>query len=241
MVLPDRRRARILDQIGIQVWRSRDAGGEDSAMTASEESKAAAPAGPVGSTEQEPVRYGSLEDISARVIECRQCPLHAQRTRAVPGAGNPDADWMFIGEAPGREEDIRGLPFVGRAGQLLDSMILALGLSRDQVYIANTIKCRPPNNRDPNPEEVHKCEPYLKAQIDLIQPRVIVALGRISAHLLLKTPDSVPMRELRGQVHQHGLTGTPLVVTYHPAYLLRSPDQKARAWEDLLLARSQLG
>ncbi|MXZ80313.1 MAG: uracil-DNA glycosylase [Gammaproteobacteria bacterium] len=240
MVLPDHRRTRILDQIGIQVWRSRDAGGEDSPVTASEESRVAAPVDPVNSTEQEPDRYRSLEDISAKVLECQRCPLHTQRKRAVPGTGNPDADWMFVGEAPGREEDIRGLPFVGRAGQLLDSMILALGLSRDQVYIANTIKCRPPNNRDPSPEEVRKCESYLKAQIGMIQPRVIVALGRISAHLLLKTPDSVPMRELRGQVHQHGPTGTPLVVTYHPAYLLRSPDQKARAWEDLLLARLQL-
>ena len=143
---------------------------------------------------------------------------------------------MFVGEAPGQHEDEQGLPFVGRAGTLLDAMIQALGMHRDETFIANVIKCRPPGNRDPLPEEVAACEPYLHQQLGQVRPRVIVALGRISAQALLKTTE--PLGKMRGRVYQYGAHATPLVVTYHPAYLLRSPDQKHKTWQDLLLARS---
>ena len=143
---------------------------------------------------------------------------------------------MFIGEAPGQNEDQQGLPFVGRAGQLLDAMIAALRMQRSDVFIANVIKCRPPANRDPVPEEIAECEPYLHRQLALVKPKVIVALGRISAQALLKTSES--LGSLRGKVHQYGPSNTPLVITYHPAYLLRSPQQKSKSWEDLLLAKS---
>jgi DNA polymerase len=140
---------------------------------------------------------------------------------------------MFVGEAPGADEDARGEPFVGRAGQLLNAMLFAVGLKREEVYIANVLKCRPPGNRDPQPNEVEQCEPYLLRQIELIRPRLIVALGRHAAHSLLKT--ELPLARLRGQRHDYH--GTPLIVTYHPAYLLRSPGDKRKAWEDLCLAR----
>ena len=143
---------------------------------------------------------------------------------------------MFVGEAPGADEDRQGEPFVGRAGQLLNSMIFAIGLKREEVYIANVIKCRPPGNRDPQPEEVEQCEPYLIRQIELIRPRLIVALGRHAAHSLLKT--ELPLAKLRGG--RHSYHDTPLIVTYHPAYLLRSPGEKRKVWEDLRLARSVL-
>jgi DNA polymerase len=145
---------------------------------------------------------------------------------------------MLIGEAPGAEEDRQGLPFVGRAGQLLTAMLRALGLSREQVYIANILKCRPPNNRDPRPEEVASCEGYLARQIELIAPGVILALGRIAGQNLLKV--DAPLKALRGRRHVYGAAGTPVVVTYHPAYLLRNPADKPRAWEDLRLARRVL-
>jgi DNA polymerase len=143
---------------------------------------------------------------------------------------------MVIGEAPGMDEDRQGEPFVGRAGQLLNAMLKALGLAREQVYIANILKCRPPRNRDPRPEEAAHCEPYLLRQIELVAPRVILAVGRIAAQSLLRT--DAPLGRLRGRIHRFGESGLPLVVTYHPAYLLRSPDQKGKAWQDLLLADS---
>ncbi|MEK7697869.1 MAG: uracil-DNA glycosylase [Pseudomonadota bacterium] len=167
---------------------------------------------------------------------CTQCGLHKTRTQTVFGVGNPTASWMFIGEAPGADEDRQGEPFVGRAGQLLNAMLFAMGLKREQVYIANVLKCRPPGNRDPQPEEVAQCEPYLIRQIEHIRPKLIVALGRHAAHSLLKT--EVPLARLRGQrLSYHGI---PLVVTYHPAYLLRSPGEKRKAWEDLMLAKSMM-
>jgi DNA polymerase len=173
--------------------------------------------------------------LEAAVSGCEACELHRHRTQTVFGVGSHTARWLFIGEAPGVEEDRRGEPFVGRAGQLLDAMLAALGLNRQQVFIANVLKCRPPGNRDPRPEESRACAPYLDRQIELIDPGVIVALGRISAQQLLGSDK--PLGSLRGRVHQLGPDNRPLVVTYHPAYLLRQPSQKARAWEDLLLAR----
>lgn len=172
------------------------------------------------------------EELEARVVACTACPLHAGRTQTVFGVGDRAARWMFIGEAPGEQEDLKGEPFVGRAGQLLDEMIRAIGLERRQVYIANVLKCRPPNNRDPAPEEAAACEDYLKAQVALVRPRIMIALGRIAAQNLLRT--GTPIGKLRGQVQRY--ENTPLVVTYHPAYLLRSPTEKRRAWDDLRLA-----
>ena len=175
------------------------------------------------------------EDIAAEVTQCRKCGLCETRTRTVFGVGDRNARWLVVGEAPGAEEDQKGEPFVGRAGGLLDSMLRGIGLAREQVFIANVLKCRPPNNRDPAPAEVAQCLPYLERQIALLGPRIMLAVGRIAAQNLLAT--DTPIGKLRGQVHRFGATGIPLVVTYHPAYLLRSPTEKRRAWEDLKLAR----
>lgn len=171
------------------------------------------------------------------VANCTACPLHATRTQGVLGVGDVHADWLFVGEAPGAEEDARGEPFVGAAGKLLDAMLAAIRLQRgDNVYITNVLKSRPPGNRNPKPEEVAACLPYLVRQVQLIQPRLIVALGRFAAHSLLDTDASIG--SLRGRVHQY--RGIPLVVTYHPAYLLRNLADKARAWEDLCLASATM-
>jgi uracil-DNA glycosylase family 4 len=172
------------------------------------------------------------DELASEVATCTACPLHQGRTQTVFGVGNRAAEWMFIGEAPGEQEDLQGEPFVGRAGQLLNEMIRAIGLRREDVYIANVLKCRPPKNRDPAPEEAAACEGYLKAQLALVKPKIILAVGRIAAQNLLKT--ATPIGKLRGQVHDY--EQTPLVVTYHPAYLLRSQTEKRRAWEDLKLA-----
>ncbi len=173
--------------------------------------------------------------LRAMVAACQRCDLHATRTQTVFGVGSPSARWMFIGEAPGAEEDRQGEPFVGRAGQLLTAMIRALGFSREEVYIANVLKCRPSGNRDPKPEEVRACRAYLERQIELVSPTLIVAVGRIAAQTLLET--DTPLAKLRGRVHGLGAGRRPLVVTYHPAYLLRSPGEKRKAWQDLLFAR----
>jgi len=173
-----------------------------------------------------------------RVRDCRACALRAGCTQTVFGVGNTQADLLVIGEAPGADEDRQGEPFVGRAGQLLNAMLLAMGFPREQVFIANIVKCRPPNNRDPLPEEALRCEPYLLQQIELIRPRLILAVGRVAAQNLLKT--DITVGKLRGRFHAFGERRIPLVVTYHPAYLLRSPDQKGRAWQDLQLALAGL-
>ncbi len=178
----------------------------------------------------------SLDKVAGEVNHCQRCQLHTTRIKAVAGAGSRDAEWMFIGEAPGQNEDQQGLPFVGRAGQLLDTIIAALQMQRSNVFIANVIKCRPPANRDPIAEEVAACEPYLHRQLALVKPKIIVALGRVSAQALLKT--SEPLAKLRGKVHHYGVANTPMIITYHPAYLLRSPGQKFKVWEDLLLAQA---
>lgn len=172
------------------------------------------------------------------VAACTACSLHQTRRQTVFGVGHPRARWMIVGEAPGEQEDLRGEPFVGAAGQLLDAMLHALDLTRAdapperQVYIANTLKCRPPRNRNPEPGELAQCEPFLMRQIALVQPRLILAMGRFAVQALLRT--ELPIGKLRGRVHRY--QGVPLVVTYHPAYLLRNPADKARAWDDLLLA-----
>ena len=174
--------------------------------------------------------------LRSEVASCTRCALHSSRTQGVFGVGNPQAQWLVIGEAPGAEEDRRGEPFVGRAGQLLDAMLKAIGLSREtNVFIANVLKSRPPGNRDPKPDEVAACLPYLMRQIALMRPRLILAVGRIAAQNLLAT--DLSLGRLRGKVHHFGELNTPLVVTYHPAYLLRTPGDKRKAWEDLKFAR----
>jgi DNA polymerase len=215
--------------MGIQAWELR---GADPA--------------PAGVDQVEPGSAPETAQISAldwqalqqQVSACTLCELHGSRTRTVFGVGNRDADWLIIGEAPGKDEDLQGEPFVGRAGQLLNAMLGAIGLKREQVYIANILKCRPPNNRDPRPQEVLHCEPYLMRQIELIQPGIILAVGRIAAQNLLKS--ETPIGKLRGRVHTFRDTGIPLVATYHPAYLLRSPLEKRKAWQDLQLALQTL-
>ena len=176
-------------------------------------------------------------ELRARVAGCTACAeLCRTRTQTVFGVGNTSAEWLIIGEAPGAEEDRQGEPFVGRAGQLLNAMLLAIGLPRETVFIANILKCRPPGNRDPKPEEVARCLPYLANQIALLKPKIILAVGRIAAQNLLAT--DAPLARLRGKLHTFGAADTPLVITYHPAYILRTPSDKRKAWEDLKFARA---
>jgi len=214
MIHPEQQRRAYLQAMGIDVWLPREA----------EEPEAAASV-----TSAEGMDWPELRDC---VAGCTRCELSTTRTNTVFGVGNTDADWLIVGEAPGAEEDRRGEPFVGRAGQLLDQMLLAIGESRESVFIANILKCRPPNNRDPNQKEAAACREYLERQIELIQPKIILAAGRIAAQNLLGSDD--PVGRLRGRPHE--LNGIPLVVTYHPAYLLRSPSQKHKSWSDLCLA-----
>ncbi len=185
-----------------------------------------------------PVEFTSLEALRAHIgpqcMRCKLCTLG--RKQVVFGVGNPSADLMFVGEAPGADEDEQGVPFVGRAGQLLTKIIEAIDLRRDDVYIANVIKCRPPGNRNPEPDEVLTCEPFLFQQIDLVRPKVVVALGKFAVQTLLRS--DTPITKLRGQVHP--FRGAVLVPTFHPAYLLRSPDKKRETWEDMKLVRSLL-
>ena len=169
------------------------------------------------------------------VRDCVRCGLHRGRTQTVFGSGSRTAEWMVVGEAPGAEEDRQGEPFVGPAGQLLTAMLGAIGLARDAVFVSNVLKCRPPENRDPKPEEVEQCLPYLAQQVALVRPRLILAFGRVAAQNLLGT--EATLGSLRGTVHRFGPLNTPVVVTYHPAYLLRSPGEKRKAWEDLKFAR----
>lgn len=174
------------------------------------------------------------DELADAVAHCTACKLHLTRTQGVLGVGDRNADWLIVGEAPGADEDARGEPFVGQAGKLLDAMLAAIGLVRgDNVYIANVLKSRPPGNRSPEPDEIAACLPYLLNQIALIRPKIILALGRFAAQTLLCTDETIA--RLRGRVHE--FQGIPLVVTYHPAYLLRNLPDKARAWEDLCLAR----
>ena len=187
-----------------------------------------------GAIAQEP-EYESLEAHYNAICECKKCPLWEGRTKFVYGVGNPHADIMFIGEAPGAEEDRLGEPFVGRAGKLLDKILAAIMFTRDDVYIANILKSRPPNNRDPLPSEMEACMPYLIEQLRLIKPRLICALGRIAGQALLNT--TTPLGKLRGRWHQY--EGVPLMVTYHPAALLRFPQYKRPTWEDMQMLRAE--
>jgi len=208
------RRLAILAEMGlVPVWRLR----QKSTVVASEES--------------------DWIRLEREVPACTACALHKSRTRTVLGVGDRHAHWLLVGEAPGAEEDRLGEPFVGQAGRLLDNMLAAIGLARgENVYIANVLKCRPPGNRNPEPEEVARCSPFLERQVALIQPKIILAMGRFAAQTLLASDATIA--SLRGRVHRYA--GVPLVVTYHPAYLLRNLPDKSKAWSDLLLARRTL-
>ncbi|HWL61861.1 MAG TPA: uracil-DNA glycosylase [Steroidobacteraceae bacterium] len=219
-------RAAYLAALGVPDWRQRRA-------LAVQPEPQALPVSPV------PGRDDSWDMVSAEVADCTRCGLHACRTRTVFGVGNRSARWLVVGEAPGAEEDRQGEPFVGRAGKLLDAMLLAIGLRRDEVFIANVLKCRPPDNRNPAPEEVAHCLPFLERQIGLLKPTIMLAVGSVAAQNLLAT--DVPVGRLRGRVHAFGSARTPVVVTYHPAYLLRSPGEKRKVWEDLKFARRIAG
>lgn len=222
----DARRLQYLRAMDIDVWERRDQ------VAAAPVAPAAVPGFPAHPPA--PMTAASWDELAHAVRNCMQCGLHSTRTQTVFGTGNLRAEWMIIGEAPGADEDRQGEPFVGRAGQLLNAMLRALGFPRETVFIANVLKCRPPGNRDPRPEEVACCSPYLARQIELVNPRVILCVGRIAAQNLLQT--DTPIGKLRGQVHRLGMQQRPVVVTYHPAYLLRSPGEKRKAWEDLQLA-----
>lgn len=201
-----------LKEMGIDLWRSKNA------------------------TEDNPQASVTWQKLEKQVTACSLCDLYRTRTKVVFGAGDRNAKIMFIGEAPGANEDLQGEPFVGRAGKLLNAMLQSIGLKRSDVYIGNILKCRPPGNRDPQPREVQLCTPYLQQQIALIQPKMLVAVGRIAAQFLLNTMES--MGRLRGKVYQYGPQNIPLIVTYHPAYLLRSPDEKRKAYMDFLTLKN---
>ncbi|HVS23651.1 MAG TPA: uracil-DNA glycosylase [Gammaproteobacteria bacterium] len=231
------RAQRYLAEIGITVYerrREHDAAASvaDGARVAAV-ARATAPSPAAGEAENE-----VWEQLAAEVRACTRCGLHKTRTQTVFGVGRRDAELLVIGEAPGADEDRQGEPFVGRAGLLLNAMLRAIGLPRSEVYIANILKCRPPGNRDPQPEEASTCTPYLSRQIALVRPRAILAVGRIAAQWLLQS--DAPIGRLRGRVFHYGESGTPLIVTYHPAYLLRSPLVKATAWTDLCMVKDLL-
>src|ERR1700742_3980510 len=216
-------RQEYLAALGLKSWTLRDRTGRP---------EAAVSMPPVPASREDGTDW---HELRARVAACTRCSLSATRTQTVFGLGNLQADWLVVGEAPGADEDRKGEPFVGRAGQLLNSMLLAIGLPREQVYIANVLKCRPPGNRDPSPGEAAECLPYLEQQIALFKPKIMLAVGRIAAQNLLRTDKT--LGTLRQQVHRFGAASVPLVVTYHPAYLLRTPGEKRKAWEDLKFAR----
>ncbi len=214
-----------LQAMGVQRWVVRE-GVEDLVVDGVPEQQTAT---------AEPVMQDWLA-LEAQVAGCQKCVLHESRSQTVFGAGNKDADWLIIGEAPGDEEDRQGEPFVGPAGELLAEMLFAAGLQREDIYIANILKCRPPANRDPLPDEVACCQAYLQQQITLMQPQLIFAVGRIAAHNLLQKKEK--LGDLRGKVHHYGETNIPVIVTYHPAYLLRSPLEKRKVWYDLQFAQA---
>lgn len=228
------RRERYLEALGVDVWLQRSPRSSlAAAPTASTPPAAVAPA-----MAMSPAAGADWDALRTAVSGCTRCGLCNTRTQTVFGVGDLHSDLFVIGEAPGADEDAQGEPFVGRAGQLLNSMLRALGRPRATVYIANVLKCRPPGNRDPSPTEVAQCLPYLQRQVELVAPRLLLAVGRIAAQNLLAT--DAPLARLRSRVHRFGAQATPLVVTYHPAYLLRSPGEKRKAWEDLKFARAQL-
>lgn len=227
-----------LDAMGIQLWHRRglETAVPEPVPASAPVSENKSPDIPQSDSPAIPldITGADWDRLEQTVTACVACGLQQTRTQTVFGVGNSSARWVFVGEAPGAEEDRLGEPFVGRAGQLLDAMLAALGLKREDVYIANVLKCRPPKNRDPRPQEVERCEPFLIRQLELINPSIIVALGRHAAHSLLKT--DLALGKLRGRKHDYH--GTPLIATYHPAYLLRSPQEKRKAWDDLKMAKS---
>ena len=218
MIHPEHQRRAYLQAMGIDVWLPRDAAEPEDAPVAA--------AGTAGAEDLD------WDELRQCVADCTRCALSLSRRQTVFGVGNQNADWMIVGEAPGAEEDRRGEPFVGPAGKMLDEMLRAIGLTRESVFVANTLKCRPPDNRDPKPTEAEACRDYLDRQIELVQPKIILAVGKIAAQILLQCDD--PVGRMRGTAHNYN--GVPLVVTYHPAYLLRSPAQKRKTWSDLCLA-----
>ena len=242
MAWSERQRA-MLAEMGIRLWAAPppdpirvDVG---TPLPRAERAEGAAPAAATTRGDR-PVGVESMDWPALReaVVNCRACKLCEGRRQTVFGVGNTSAHWMVVGEAPGEQEDLQGEPFVGKSGQLLDSMLRAIGLTRaeadaaQQVYIANTVKCRPPGNRNPEPEELAQCEPFLIRQVELVRPRIILAMGRFAVQSLLRSNE--PIGKLRGRVHRY--QGVPLIVTYHPAYLLRNLGDKAKAWDDLCLA-----
>jgi len=235
----DNRRLRYLKRMGIELWVPRGQAAAEHEPPAAE--PAAAAAAPDSTPSERADAGWSWEELEHAIRTCTACRLHETRTQGVVGVGDRSARLMVIGEAPGAEEDRKGEPFVGRAGQLLDQMLRAIGLSRHDggVYITNILKSRPPRNRDPMADEVAACEPYLRRQLELVRPAVILAVGRVAAQNLLKS--DAPLGRLRGRWHQYGPEGTPVWVSYHPAYLLRSPADKAKAWQDLKRVRDQVG
>ena len=248
--LGEAERLHYLRLMGIQPWFERqpavaDQLPEPDAVTANESDGMAAQADSAEIIEQPAVDQPVVADVGSMdweqlrraVSQCQLCELHSTRTQTVFGVGHQHADLLIVGEAPGAEEDRQGEPFVGRAGKLLDAMLAAIELDRQQVFIANVLKCRPPNNRDPRTSEIVCCDAYLQRQIELIQPKVILALGRIAAHHLLVSQDSLGKMRQR----QHSYNGIPLLVSYHPAYLLRNPVDKRKSWHDLLQIKNVLG
>lgn len=221
-----------LKEIGIQVWIPKET------IKAMPQVKTKDVLRKTDITREDRIATLNWEELSEAVVHCRACSLYKTRTNPVFGVGNPDADLLVIGEAPGANEDKQGEPFVGRGGQLLTNMLLSIGLKREDIYIANILKSRPPNNRDPAPEEVKACTPFLLRQISLIKPKLILAVGRIAAHFLLVSNAS--MADLRGNLFYYGVDKIPLLVTYHPAYLLRSPREKRKAWQDMQCVKKQL-
>lgn len=221
----DAKKLNYLQKMGIDVWTSR----EKKSLKQVEVKEDCARKS--DNTMEKKVTALDWEKLELEVVRCQACDLYKTRTNAVFGVGNRNADLLVIGEAPGANEDKKGEPFVGRGGQLLTNMLLSIGFKREDIYIANVLKSRPPNNRDPSPEEVKACTPYLLRQISLIKPKLILAVGRIAAHYLLATNET--MGNLRGKIFYYGHHKIPLCVTYHPAYLLRAPREKRKAWQDM--------
>ena len=234
-----------LQHMGIDVWEDRSRAADPliepplSSIPA-EQSAEVAPARQASDAAASSGPGDQLIELHKEILVCRRCDLHVGRTQAVCGAGTIAADLLIVGEAPGAKEDRAGEPFVGPAGQLLNAMLRAIGLDRDAVFIANVLKCRPPDDRNPAPVEIEQCLPYLRRQIELVRPKLILAVGRFAAHSLLDVGADTPLGKLRGSVHRHLPGNIPVVVTYHPAYLLRKPADKAKAWSDLLLALATL-
>ncbi len=222
-MIDPQRRAAYLEALGIDRWVVR-------------QPSAAPTSAPVAVSSAAPAAVADAwSELKRCVAECTRCDLHRSRKQTVFGVGDPKAKWMVVGEAPGADEDRQGEPFVGAAGQLLNAMLGAIELPRETVFIANILKCRPPENRDPRPEEIRECLSYLHQQIEQVAPRILLAFGRVAAQSLLGT--EATLAKLRGTVHRFGPRQIPVIVTYHPAYLLRTPGDKRKAWEDLKLAR----